>query len=618
MCGIAGIIGPSNIGVLRKMNAAQAHRGPDAEGFFHNANNTAFLGHQRLSIIDLSTSANQPMYSHCNRYVMAFNGEVFNYQDVAKKLDRAWKTHSDTEVILEAFVEWGDDFVYELNGMFAIVIYDTQKNLTYFFRDRLGVKPLYYGIIDDTLYFASELKSVLAAIPDNKLNTNHQAIIDFLQLGYIPKPFTIYEEIYKFPPGAKGFYNGSELAVTYYWKAEEKISAQTKFADNFYEAKTHLNDLLEDAVRLRMIADVPFGTFLSGGIDSSLITAMAQKNAESPINSFSIAMRDAKFNEIQYASAVAKHLNTKHHIFEVSEADTLEHLHQMTEAYDEPYADSSALPTLLVSRLARKEVTMTLSGDGGDELFQGYGMYTWANRLNNPLVRTFKPLLVSALKQLPEKYQRGAEVFDYAHKDRIPAHIFSQEQYLFSERELSKLLLKSTKNNASVKNYFPTARNLNAAEKQALFDIKYYLPDDLLVKVDRASMQYALETRTPFLDYRVVEFALNLPYNFKVKGDTSKYLLKEVLYDYVPRELFDRPKWGFSIPLVKWMNGELKSTIENTLSKANVEAAGLVNYSEVKRLLTAYQGGKSYLYNRIWALYILHRWKESENKRKQA
>lgn len=615
MCGIAGIIGSANLQALQKMNAAQAHRGPDAEGCYHNEANTVFLGHQRLSIIDLSSSANQPMHSHCDRYVIIFNGEVFNYQDIAKQLNRNWKTHSDSEVILEAFVEWGDEFIHQLNGMFAIAIYDKKENFTYFFRDRLGVKPLYYGILNHTLYFASELKSLLAVIPKELLHTNQQAIVDFLQLGYIPKPFTIYEEIYKFPAGAKGFYNGTEMAVSYFWKAEEQVNKNVNYASSFNEAKKGFKELLEDAVRIRMIADVPFGTFLSGGIDSSLITAMAQKNADQPINSFSIAMRDAKYNEIQYASAVAKHLNTKHHIFEVSEIDTLEHLHQMTDAYDEPYADSSALPTLLVSRLARTQVTMTLSGDGGDELFQGYGMYTWANRLNNPLVRAFKPILVNALKQLPEKYQRGAEVFNYVHKDRIPTHIFSQEQYLFNERELSRLLINNNSAIASVKNHFPTNRVLNAAEKQALFDIKYYLPDDLLVKVDRASMQYALETRTPFLDYRVVEFALNLPYQYKVKGATSKYLLKEVLYDYVPRNLFDRPKWGFSIPLVKWMNGELKSSIENTLSKANIESAGLVNYSEVKRLLDAYQGGKSYLYNRVWALYILHRWKESESKR---
>lgn len=617
MCGIAGIIGHSSLSTLQKMNAAQAHRGPDAEGCFHNENNTVFLGHQRLSIIDLSASANQPMHSHCNRYVMVFNGEVFNYQTIAKKLNRSWKTHSDTEVILEAFVEWGDDFVHELNGMFTIAIYDKQQNFTYFFRDRLGVKPLYYSIIDQVLYFASELKSLLAAIPTASLHHNQQAIIDFLQLGYIPKPFTIYEEVYKFPAGAKGYYNGQEMAVTYYWKAEEKIKKESYPVQNIQTAKEELKSLLEDAVRIRMIADVPFGTFLSGGIDSSLVTAMAQKASKSPINSFSIAMRDAKFNEIQYASAVAKHLKTKHHIFEVSEADTLEHLHQMTEAYDEPYADSSALPTLLVSRLARTQVTMTLSGDGGDELFQGYGMYTWANRLNNPLVRTFKPILVGLLKQMPEKFKRGAQVFDYPHPARIPTHIFSQEQYLFSETEIAKLLINPSKNIASVRNYFDTKRPLNAAEKQALFDIKYYLPDDLLVKVDRASMQYALETRTPFLDYRVVEFALNLPYSFKVQGDTSKYVLKEVLYDYVPKNFFDRPKWGFSIPLVKWMNGALKSSIESTLSKANIEAAGLVKYEEVKRLLSAYQGGKSFLYNRIWALYILHRWYQVDAQRRQ-
>lgn len=616
MCGIAGIIGQSTLIHLNKMNAAQAHRGPDAEGTYANESNTIFLGHQRLSIIDLSNTANQPMHSHCNRFVMVFNGEVFNYQSIANKLNRNWKTHSDSEVILEAFVEWGEEFVQELNGMFAIVIYDKQKNVSYFFRDRLGVKPLYYGIIDNILYFASELKSLKAVIPTAALKINQQAIIDFLQLGYIPKPHTIYTEIYKFPPGAKGFYNGTDLAVNYYWKAEDQIKPVSNYQNNFTEAKKALDSLIEDSVRLRMIADVPFGTFLSGGIDSSLITAMAQKNTSTPINSFSIAMRDAKFNEIKYASAVAKHLHTNHHIFEVNEVDVLEHLHQMTDAFDEPFADSSALPTLLVSRLAKSQVTMTLSGDGGDELFQGYGMYTWAQRLNNPLTQAFKPLIVKTLKQLSNKYQRGADVFNYTAKERIPSHIFSQEQYLFSEHELKSLLINSTSTITSVRNYFDIQRNLNAAEKQALFDLKYYLPDDLLVKVDRASMQYALETRTPFLDYRVVEFALNLPYDMKVKGNVSKYILKEVLYDYVPKSIFDRPKWGFSIPLIKWLNTELKSSIENVLSRSNIEAVGLVKFEEVDRLLKAYQNDKSHLYNRIWALYILHTWFINEAKNK--
>jgi asparagine synthase (glutamine-hydrolysing) len=315
-----------------------------------------------------------------------------------------------------------------------------------------------------------------------------------------------------------------------------------------------------------MIADVPFGTFLSGGIDSSMVTAAAQSISSKPIKTFSIGIKDSKFNEAEFAKKISTHLKTEHYEYQVTEQDALALVDQMINAYDEPFADSSSIPTMLVSKMARQEVTMTLSGDGGDELFQGYGMYNWAMRLNNPLLQANRHWIALLMKQLPTRYQRAADVIKYPSRDTLPSHLFSQEQYLFSDKELQSLLLETPNESNPIQHKFSTKRALNPAEEQALFDMHYYLKDDLLTKVDRASMQFSLETRTPFLDYRLVEFALNLPYEFKVQKGISKYILKEVLYDFIPASYFDRPKWGFSIPMDKWLKTDLRPMVDKYLS----------------------------------------------------
>lgn len=608
MCGIAGFFSSSSIDktVIQNMTDSMAHRGPDANGFYQNENKTVALGHRRLSIIDLSNAANQPMYSHCGKYVMVFNGEIFNYQEIAAELQMQFKTHSDSEVILEAFIKYGVEFVNKLNGMFAIAIYAIEKNELYLFRDRLGVKPIYIAEINQTFYFGSELKSILKAVDKKQLKVNQQAVYQFLHLGYIPQPNSIYNEIQKFPAGSFATISSAGIVTKPYWKAEEKIT--TEPISNFDSAKKQLKELLISSVKYRMIADVPFGTFLSGGIDSSVVTSIAQSISDKPIKTFSIGFKNSKHNEAPFAKSISDYLKTEHYEFMVSEDDALDLVDKISGAYDEPFADSSAMPTMLVSKLARQHVTMTLSGDGGDELFQGYGMYNWANRLNNPLIKTNRKLISSVLKLMPEKYKRAALVFDYETENNLPAHIFSQEQYAFSQSEIRQLLNHSGNYELKMQQHFATARKLNAAEEQALFDINFYLKDDLLVKVDRASMQFSLETRTPFLDYRLVEFALNLPYDFKVKNNVAKYILKEVLYDFVPKNYFDRPKWGFSAPLRKWMNEELKPMVENCLSEETVTTAGLVNWNEVKKIKAAYYAGESFLYYRLWILTMLHKW----------
>jgi asparagine synthase (glutamine-hydrolysing) len=621
MCGIAGYFSTHKSfekNELENITNSMPHRGPDATGLYWNDSQTCGLGHRRLSIIDLSTAANQPMYSHCKRYVMVFNGEVFNYQSIAEELQKAhqqkmgskieFTTTSDTEVILEAFCFWGNDFVHHLNGMFAIAIYDTHADELYLFRDRLGVKPIYYYHQNNVLVFGSELKAVLQfSLVKNDLQIDKEALNQYLHIGYITEPLSIYKYIKKFPSGSFAVFNKAELQIKYYWKAEDKIEATTHH--NFIDSKLELKTLLLDSVKLRMISDVPFGTFLSGGIDSSLVTAMAQHNSSTPIKTFSIGFKEAKYNESAYAKQVSDYLKTNHHQFIVSEKDAIDLVTKIPDAYDEPYADSSALPTMLVSKLAKQHVTMTLSGDGGDELMMGYGMYNWANRLNNPLVSAARKPASMLMKLMSSKYKRVAELLNYEDEKYLHSHIFSQEQYLFSRNEVKNLVLKNYQSDFDVSYNFNTNRKLSAAEQQALFDIKFYLKDDLLVKVDRASMQYSLETRTPFLDYRVVEYCLNISEKFKMNNGIQKYLLKEILYDFVPKEMFDRPKWGFSIPLVNWLKADLKFLIDEYLSESSITKSGLVDYEIVKDLKSKFFSNKfDYLYNRLWLLVVLHMW----------
>ncbi|MCS6934783.1 MAG: asparagine synthase (glutamine-hydrolyzing) [Chitinophagales bacterium] len=611
MCGISGFHSASRAitgADLCAINQALAHRGPDAEGIYLNENETAGLAHRRLSIIDLSAAANQPMRSACGRYLIVFNGEVYNFRDIARQLNIHPRTSSDTEIILEAFAIKGMACVHLFNGMFAIAIYDTAEDAIYLFRDRLGVKPLYYFAGNGNFCFASEIKGLLqCALVRSQNALNEPAVFTFLNAGYIPGPHTIYSSIKKFPAGCVGVYKNGTLQITPYWNLPEKIRGET--VSDYSAAKKQLHELLTDAVRLRMISDVPYGTFLSGGIDSSTVTAVAQRVSQQPLNTFSIGFREARYNESEYARAVAKHLGTHHHEFTVTENDALQLVETMLDAYDEPYADSSAIPTMLVSKLARRHVTMVLSGDGGDELFMGYGMYRWAERLHHPLWRALRRPVAALLRMGHNRYKRAAGLFDFDSFQTIKSHIFSQEQYFFSETELHRLLFPRYINPLLFdEQQIAAARKLSPAEHQALYDIRYYLRDDLLVKVDIASMHYSLEVRTPFLDYRIVEFAVNLSPHLKIQHGTAKYLLKEVLYDYVPRQLFQRPKWGFAIPLPKWLRHELSYLICDYLNRDIVMQCGIAKPEAVQHLLHRFDRGEDYLYNRVWALAILHRW----------
>jgi len=623
MCGITGYISLNNSipsHQLKKATDLLQHRGPDAEGFYFSEDNKVGLGHRRLSILDLSSSADQPMFSSDGRYVMVYNGEVYNYKELTYKLKdkgASLKTTSDTEVILELFAEQGVQCFKELNGMFALAIYDIQKHILTIARDHAGIKPLFIYFDEADFIFASELKAV-QSVKQSQLSINKKAIPYFLHLGFIPHPLTIYNNTEKFPAAHflqidvnSQSFSTLNSSITSFWKLESKIEMNS--INDKKTAKQKLTGLLFDSVEKQLISDVPLGTFLSGGVDSSLVTAIASKVNTQKINSFSIAIDDGRFNESKYALQVATHLQTQHYEFSVKEKEVLELIDTLMPLYDEPFADSSALPTMMVSRLAKKYVTVALSGDGGDELFMGYGMHLWAKRLSQKWVSPARSGLSAVSKIMSSKYRRAGNLFDYNNKKNIRSHIFSQEQYFFKENELRDILIYEKFDFEKINSNTPTDRKLNEEEQQSLWDFNYYLPDDLLVKVDRASMHYSLETRVPLLDYRIMEFAFNLNSELKMKGKIMKYLLKEVLFDYVPKQIFERPKQGFSIPLNKWLKTDLNYLLEKYTSREIIEQHNLLNYSIVEKLRKEYLSGVDYLFNRLWVIIVLHWWLEENN-----
>ena len=606
MCGITGQIGKFNIN-FEAFNNSLTHRGPDAGGVYLNEDERLKLGHRRLSILDLSNHANQPMHSECNRYVIVFNGEVYNFNDLKSEFHLNCKTTSDTEVILQLYIKVGYITPSLLNGMFAFAIYDKEDKSIFIARDQIGIKPLFYFWDGENFAFSSELKSFKKM--GQNLTVNKEAIPFFLHLGYIPQPLTIYNQVYKFPTGNYLHLKVDKPSLDFktYWNLSEKIKPQYLSDEN--EAERTLNHLLYTAVEKQMVSDVPIGTFLSGGIDSSLVTAIASKTSTKQVKTFSIGFHEEKYNEAPYAENVAKHLNTDHHTFMIGEKDVLNLVPELLDVYDEPFGDSSAFPTMLVSKLAREKVTVTLAGDGGDELFMGYGMYNWAKRLDNPILHQLRRPLFETSQLLSSRWKRAGLLLDYKTKYHLKSHIFSQEQYIFSENDLHKILTNKIfdfKTLNQTDSY--TNRKLKAEEIQSFWDFEHYLKDDLLVKVDRASMKYSLETRVPLLDMNLIEFCLNLDTILKTRNGVSKYLLKKELYKLVPKIYFDRPKKGFSIPLQRWLLNDLRHLIDNYLHPSVIKQYDLVDNTYVQNIVNQFKKGNHILYNKVWHLVILHWW----------
>ena len=627
MCGIAGTFSQNgffSIADVKVAADALSHRGPDSDGFWYD--DVVALGHRRLSIIDLDPRSSQPMSSVDGKYKIIFNGEIYNYLELKEELKKNhpstpfsdFKTTSDTEVVIKLFELYGCEFVHHLNGMFAMALYDIFKKKLFIFRDRLGIKPLYfYDDGNKNIFFASELKALLAT---KKINTevNLNAIIDFLQLGFIPAPKTIYQKIHKLNSGCYLQIDNNGIEEKRYWSAAKSFESEKVFDEN--KIINSLETKLFESVKIQLRSDVPYGVFLSGGIDSSLLSAIASKIVIGKLNTFSIGFKEQSHNEASYAKAVAEHLKTNHHEFIVSYQDALNLINSFADVYDEPFADASGIPTMLVSKLARQHVKVVLSGEGGDELFHGYGTMRWAERLNAPYMKHMRGILKMLFSQMSSRHKRIAALLNYSTETFLPAHIFSQEQYYFNQSEIKEVLLPSVNHIAQkyfvynqkylISEYFNKLKSTedSASALQAFYELSVTLQDDLLTKVDRASMKYSLEARVPYLDHNVVEYALTIPSSIKTKKGIAKYPLKTILYSHVPQQLFNRPKQGFSIPLAKWLHGELSFLIEEYLSKDKIEKTQILNFKPVAILISRFKAGDDYLYNRIWNLIVLQMW----------
>lgn len=471
MCGISGFKSKKyQMEGIEKMVESLHHRGPDAEGCYFEEDSGIGLGHNRLSIIDLTEKANQPFVSQCGRFVMVYNGEVYNFNGISSELSNKFgfvpRTNSDTEVILEAYVRWGKETFSKLNGMFSIAVWDKEQKSLLIARDRIGIKPLYYYQQEGIFAFGSEIKSLVSLLGKDSLKIDISTLSSILHIGYSPNDSTIYSEVKKLPAGSfLELRNNNESNIVHYWELHKKI--RTKTISSFPEAKSLLKTKIVESVEKRLIADVPVGVFLSGGIDSSLVAVTAQRLRQIPMQSFSIGFENGKFNELQYAEAVAKKIGTHHHSFVLSEKMAIDKVLNLLKIYDEPFLDSSAIPTLLVSEQAKSQVKVALSGDGGDELFLGYGMYTWAKRMSNPLVFASRKILSQLLMHSGNhKWIRAGMVLDSPNKSGLQSHIFSQEQYLFSLAEINSMLknllrpTKWTANGVSAESSMPRRNRL--------------------------------------------------------------------------------------------------------------------------------------------------------------
>lgn len=620
MCGICGFVTKDNITVeqLKEMNDTMYHRGPNDSGEeIYGCSNgyTLGLAQRRLSILDLSSLGHQPMHSSNGRVSIVYNGECYNFLELREELsDYTFLSHCDTEVIVAAYLKWGIDCVSKLKGMFAIAIYDRELEMLYLVRDRIGKKPLYYWYEDSNLVFASELKPIMKT-PGFQGTINRDVIKQYLYQLYIQAPNTIYEHVYKLEPGSILTFQKGTVNINKYWdvaKVYHRVS-QNKVV-SYEEAKRDLKELLSQSVERRMIADVPLGTFLSGGYDSSLITAMAQSVSDVPIKTFSIGFLDKKYNEAAYAKEVAEYLGTEHTEFYVTDQDMFDMIEDITQYYDEPFADSSQIPTMLVSKLAREQVTVALSGDGGDEFFCGYNVYEYVHKAqqldgigsilyaaaNLPLMNKANllerlPFAVSSIvknrnPKCKTQFTGGTtidKIDSFVKCDGIDVRFLVEDQYQVSDWQIRRMLL----------------------------DMETYLPGDILCKVDRASMKYSLEARCPILDTDVMEYSFRLPHYFKYKKGEKKRILKDITYEYIPKELLERPKVGFSVPLDTWLRGPLRADLLETLEPQFLLKQGLFHERELKEFVESYlnvgdQGARTgENYSRlVWAYYMFQKW----------
>lgn len=626
MCGICGFISRKCITIdqLKKMNDTMYHRGPNDSGEeIFQVGNGYYLGfaQRRLSIMDLSMLGHQPMYSNDKRIVITYNGEIYNFQDIKKELgDYPFKSQCDTEVILAAYLKWGLSCIDRFRGMFAIALYDREKEELYLIRDRVGKKPLYYWLNQDNIVFASELKPIME-YPGFTRVIRKDVIGRYLYQQYICEPDTIFENVYKVEPGQVICFHVEEEETSEYvtsWKYWDIAQVhQAKAADkvNSYEqAKEELTAILKDAVAKRMIADVPLGTFLSGGYDSSLVTALAQSLSNESVKTYSIGFHEENYNEARYAKEVAKHLGTNHTELYVDEKAMFHMLDDIAKYYDEPFADSSQIPSMLVSQLASKDVTVVLSGDGGDEFFCGYNVYDYVVKAQklDALGR-----IVNGVCSIP-----ALKKADFMSKLPFQVQVIARNDNPQTKTQLGNVRYMELISRMVAEQGIPYQYEIenkyhekNWQERRMLVDEDTYLVGDILCKVDRASMKYSLETRCPLLDVNVVEYSYRLPHEFKYYNGVKKRILKDIAYEYIPRELLDRPKVGFSVPLDQWMRGPLKEQLLDVSESSFLCNQGIFDSKYVNQFVQKYltsgdgKSGSGTRYSRIvWAFLMFQQW----------
>ena len=650
MCGFAGFLTTDVNGsfgnfkdVVSEMALALKHRGPDDAGAWADEEAGIALGHRRLSIIDLSAAGHQPMHSHCGRYVLVLNGEIYNHKALRTELQNmgsapVWGGHSDTETLLAGFAAWGVvDTLKRTVGMFAFALWDRVEHCLLLGRDRFGEKPLYYGWGANAFLFGSELKA-LRAYPgfDNPISRGALAL--YLQHCTVPAPHSIYEDIFKLEPGCLLTLRLSDLkaealSIEPYWRLTDAVrEGMANPVENETEAVSLLDGALREAIALQAVADVPLGAFLSGGVDSSTVVALMQTQSERPVQTFTVGFDEAGFDESPHALAVAKHLGTEHHELRVSSADAQSVIPLLPQLYDEPFADSSQIPTYLVCKAARQHVTVALSGDAGDELFGGYNRYFWAESIWNRIAwlpSGVREVIGTGIQKVPseawDKLGRmlpgghgiarlGDKSHKLAHRMKTVKSLDDLYRSLVTEWPEEIELVKGAKRlQTSLDDKSIVIGITDSEHRMMLWDSLTYLPDDILTKVDRAAMGVSLETRVPFLDHRVAELAWRLPLHLKIRGKEGKWALRQVLYKYVPRELIDRPKAGFGIPVGQWLRGPLRDWAEALLDEKRLEQEGYLKPAPIREIWQQHLSGRYDWTVRLWTVLMFQAWLE-ENR----